>query len=119
LNHEPVSAGPPTVGYKLRKFAKRNKVQVVAVVLVFAALVMGIAMATFGLIRADQQRQIAEENEKKATNAAVAERVAKDREAKQCFFPRLAKSPRRPSGPRHRTKSPCSPVASSKPADDR
>src|SRR5262249_12733782 len=42
LNHEPVSAGPPTMGYKLRKFVKRNKVQVVAGLLVFAALVLGI-----------------------------------------------------------------------------
>jgi serine/threonine protein kinase/tetratricopeptide (TPR) repeat protein len=83
LNHEPVSAGPPTVGYKLRKFVKRNRVQVVAGLLVFAALVLGIAGTTFGLIRAGQQRQIAEENEKQATNAADAEREAKDQEAKQ------------------------------------
>jgi hypothetical protein len=52
LNHEPVSAGPPTVGYKLRKFVKRNRVQVVAGSLVLAALVLGICGTTFGLWRA-------------------------------------------------------------------
>jgi serine/threonine protein kinase/tetratricopeptide (TPR) repeat protein len=73
LNHEPVSAGPPTVGYKLRKFVKRNKVQVVAGLLVLATVLVGIAGTTFGLLRAEiardkeaEQRGIAEDKQKEA-----------------------------------------------------
>jgi tetratricopeptide (TPR) repeat protein len=73
LNHEPVSAGPPTIGYKLRKFVKRNKAQVVAGALVLAALVLGITGTTFGLWRAEialrdeaEQRRIADGERAKA-----------------------------------------------------
>jgi tetratricopeptide (TPR) repeat protein len=73
LNHEPVSAGPPTVGYKLRKFVKRNKLQVVAGSLVLTALVLGICGTSFGLWRAEialrdeaEQRRIADEERTKA-----------------------------------------------------
>ena len=38
LNHEPVSAGPPTAAYRLRKFVRRNRVQVAAAALVLLAL---------------------------------------------------------------------------------
>ena len=41
LDHEPVSAGPPTAGYRLRKFVRRNRPQVVAAALVLLALVGG------------------------------------------------------------------------------
>ena len=30
LNHEPVAAGPPTASYRLRKFVRRNRAQVMA-----------------------------------------------------------------------------------------
>jgi WD40 repeat protein/serine/threonine protein kinase len=46
VNHEPVSAGPPTASYRLRKFVRRNRPQVVAAVLgslALAALVAGLA----------------------------------------------------------------------------
>ena len=33
-NHEPVSAGPPTAAYRMRKFIRRNRVQVAAAALV-------------------------------------------------------------------------------------
>ena len=36
LNHEPVSAGPPTASYRLRKYVRRNRVQVAAAGLVTA-----------------------------------------------------------------------------------
>jgi WD40 repeat protein/tetratricopeptide (TPR) repeat protein len=44
-NHEPVSAGPPTASYRLRKFLRRNRTKVVAAVLgllAVAALVAGL-----------------------------------------------------------------------------
>jgi serine/threonine protein kinase/tetratricopeptide (TPR) repeat protein len=73
LNHEPVLAGPPSTRYRLRKFVQRNRVQVVAAAMVVLALLAGLVGTTAGLIRADQQRRLAEANELKATQAAEAE----------------------------------------------
>jgi eukaryotic-like serine/threonine-protein kinase len=61
LNHEPVLAGPPGAGYRLRKFVRRNRPQVVAGCLVLMALLAGTAGTTFGLIRAEFRRQEAED----------------------------------------------------------
>ncbi len=63
LRDEPVSAGPPGAGYRLRKFVRRNRGLVVAASLVLLALVCGVIGTTFGLIRAER--------------AADAERAAK------------------------------------------
>ncbi len=52
LNHEPVSAGPPTAAYRLRKFVRRNRVQVAAAGLVLLALTLGVVGTTLGLIEA-------------------------------------------------------------------
>jgi serine/threonine protein kinase len=43
LAHQPVSAQPDTFGYRARKFAQRNRVQVVALAAVMLSLVLGIA----------------------------------------------------------------------------
>ncbi len=83
LSDEPVMAGPPSAGYRLRKFVKRNKAQVVAGLLVFLALISGIAGTTWALARAEKQRQIAEQKECDAQQAAEEERKAKDNEAAQ------------------------------------
>ncbi|MFI5378082.1 MAG: serine/threonine-protein kinase [Tepidisphaerales bacterium] len=80
LSVEPVTAGPPTGFYRLRKFARRNRRVLVTVVVVFAALAAGLAAAGVGLVRArqsaraeaaerhraDEQRIIAEANAEKA-----------------------------------------------------
>ena len=52
LADEPVQACPPSAGYRLRKFARRNKGPVLAASLVLAALVVGIIGTTWGMIRA-------------------------------------------------------------------
>ena len=52
LPDEPVEACPPSAGYRLRKFAKRNRGAVVAVALVMIALIAGTVGATLGLVRA-------------------------------------------------------------------
>jgi hypothetical protein len=41
LVHEPVVAGPPGAGYRLRKLARRYRVQVIAAAVVFVALIAG------------------------------------------------------------------------------
>jgi serine/threonine protein kinase/tetratricopeptide (TPR) repeat protein len=77
LNHEPVLAGPPTMGYKLRKFIRRNRPQVIAAALVVLALVLGMAGTTFGLIRAEHRRVEADEARKREEQRAEGERKAK------------------------------------------
>jgi tetratricopeptide (TPR) repeat protein/tRNA A-37 threonylcarbamoyl transferase component Bud32 len=73
LNHEPVQAGPPAAAYRLRKFVRRNRGQVIAAGLVLAALLAGIAGTSLGLIRAERalareaaQRKVAEDKEREA-----------------------------------------------------
>jgi serine/threonine protein kinase len=50
LADEPVLAGPPTVVYRVRKFVRRNRGQVIAAGLVLAALVAGTIGTTAALI---------------------------------------------------------------------
>jgi serine/threonine protein kinase/Flp pilus assembly protein TadD len=83
LNNQPVQAGPPSASYRMRKFVQRNRGQVIAASLLLFALLAGIAGTTVGLIRAEQQRQLAEANEKKATEAAEAEKQAREQESEQ------------------------------------
>jgi len=42
LNDEPVAAGPPSAGYRLRKFVRKHKGQVIAAGLLMATLVTGL-----------------------------------------------------------------------------
>jgi tetratricopeptide (TPR) repeat protein len=60
LNHEPVTAGPPTAAYRLRKFVRRNRVQVTAGSLVLLALALGVVGTTLGLFEARRQKRQAE-----------------------------------------------------------
>ncbi len=81
LNHEPVAAGPPSAAYRLRKFVRRNRGQVIAAALVLFAMLAGVAGTTVGLIRAEHERRRAIANENRAMEAADAERQAREREA--------------------------------------
>ena len=54
LADEPVEARPPSAGYRLSKFFKRNKGPVVAASLVLLALLVGIAGTTLGLVASHQ-----------------------------------------------------------------
>jgi serine/threonine protein kinase/tetratricopeptide (TPR) repeat protein len=68
LRHEPVSASPPSAGYRLRKFIRRNRGPVVAAGLVLLALLAGVAGTTAALFEAKRQERIAvrEAGEKEA-----------------------------------------------------
>ena len=57
LDGQPILAGPPSVLYKLRKFVLRHRLGVAASLLIAAALVIGLATATFGLLEARQEAQ--------------------------------------------------------------
>jgi WD40 repeat protein len=71
LADEVIEARPPTVGYRLRKFARRNRGRVVAAALVLLVLVAGVIGTTAGLIEARGQRDAARD---------ASERADKDRE---------------------------------------
>jgi serine/threonine protein kinase/tetratricopeptide (TPR) repeat protein len=69
LNHEPVSAGPPSAWYRASKFVRRNCVAVAAAAAVSLAIVAGGAAATIGFVRAKQQAQIANQQKQAAETA--------------------------------------------------
>src|SRR5262249_28667638 len=69
LHDEPVRAGPPSAGYRLRKFVKRNRGPVLAAAVVLLALVAGVIGTTVGAVGLVQ-----------AVRAAIA---ARDEEARQ------------------------------------
>ena len=60
LDDEPVLAGPPGAGYRLRKFVRRNRPQVIAAGLLFVALVGGITGTSIGFSRALENERTAE-----------------------------------------------------------
>ena len=57
LNDEPVEACPPSAGYRLRKFARRNKGPVLAASAIALSLLGGIIGTTCGLVRAEEARR--------------------------------------------------------------
>jgi serine/threonine protein kinase/tetratricopeptide (TPR) repeat protein len=73
LHDEPVLACPPSAGYRLKKFLRRNKGPVAAVALVLLTLVVGIVGTTLGMVRAERARREAQARE--AETQAVLEFV--------------------------------------------
>jgi WD40 repeat protein len=59
LKDEPILAGAPGNLYRLRKFARRNRVVFTAAIVVAVALVAGTTVAIAGLLEARQQRDAA------------------------------------------------------------
>jgi hypothetical protein len=82
-NHEPVSAGPPTAAYRIRKFIRRNRVQAAAAALVLLALVAGVAGTTVGLLEARKQSAKARRQEQLAVAEAAAKEQARQAEAQE------------------------------------
>jgi serine/threonine-protein kinase len=66
LADEPVEARPASASYRLGKLYRRNRGPVIAAGLVLLALVGGIVGTTWGLIRTEQQWQIAQVKEQEA-----------------------------------------------------
>ena len=79
LSGEAVQAHPPSKAYRLKKFVRRNKGQVVAASLVFLALLAGIVGTSLGLVEAKRQEGIArdEVTAKEQARAAEADQRAK------------------------------------------
>jgi len=60
LNDEPIRAHPPSVLYVWSRFAKRNKLLVGAVAIVFLVLVAGVIGTSVGLVRANRALDVAD-----------------------------------------------------------
>ena len=73
LRDEPVKAGPPRAGYRLRKFLKRNRGPLLAAAAVLVALVAGAVGTTLGLAHARQARYDAEKAREDAEKLAQAQ----------------------------------------------
>jgi serine/threonine protein kinase len=76
LHDEPVEACPPSTGYRLRKFVRRNKGPVLATALVLLVLVAAVVLSTWQAIRAtlakaevERQRDIAREQKRRTREA--------------------------------------------------
>jgi non-specific serine/threonine protein kinase/serine/threonine-protein kinase len=70
LRVEPVEAGPPGTAYRMGKFVRRHRLGVAAGAGVLLALVLGLAAATYGMVRATRAEEQARQE------AATAEQVS-------------------------------------------
>ncbi|MHC4331307.1 MAG: serine/threonine protein kinase, partial [Planctomycetota bacterium] len=66
LSNEPVRAAAPSTIYRLRKFVRRNRVAVITVSLVLAALVIGAVTTTLTFLTSDRLTGMAEQPGAKA-----------------------------------------------------
>jgi len=72
LEHQPVEARPASTLYRLRRFARRNRVAFTTAALVLAALVLGIVGSVWQAIRARDAERVAQA-EVVAKNQAIAD----------------------------------------------
>ncbi len=77
LNDEAVEACPPSAGYRLRKYLRRNRRVLVMAGVVVAALICATAVSTWQAIDANAARKLADQ------------RLAKEKEARQLADDRL------------------------------
>ena len=110
LNHEPVSVGPPSAGYRFRKFYQRNRAATIAAALILLSVIMGGSVATWqwqvavaaqeqeaaarqraetariaetvARQQAETSRQVAETREKEAQQARIVAETAREQEAR-------------------------------------
>lgn len=83
LDGQPVLAGPPSVMYRAGKFARRHRLALSASIAVLLALVSGLALASYGLVQARDQRDIAILERENSDRAAVAAKNAKEEADRQ------------------------------------
>jgi serine/threonine protein kinase len=93
LAGEAVRAHPPSTAYRLKKFVRKHKEQVLAASVVLFVLLAGLAATAWQAVRAEQaraeearQRTTAEDKERQATAAEKKEREARLEEERQRKF---------------------------------
>jgi serine/threonine protein kinase len=96
MNDEPVEAGPPSSGYKFRKFLRRNRGPVLAAALVLLALLGGILGTSMGLVRAEGERRRANEASEQALRNLASSRQNLDLAVRAVdqFFTQVSTDPR-------------------------
>jgi eukaryotic-like serine/threonine-protein kinase len=72
MNDEPILAHPPRAAYKMAKFVRRHKTGFAAGAAVACALVVGLVLATTGLVRARRAEAVAAGERDRANQEAVA-----------------------------------------------
>jgi eukaryotic-like serine/threonine-protein kinase len=70
LSSQPVTAGPPTSWYRLQKFVARNRGAVAAATVILVALVAGLGISSRLYLRAERERQRADEQARVATRVS-------------------------------------------------
>lgn len=70
LKHEPVSAGPPGIAYRTRKFVRRHRVGLAASLCIIFILVPGAWISTISLLRAVREAERARIQESRAMSAS-------------------------------------------------
>ena len=70
LRYEPVTAGPPSAAYRLRKYVKRHKLGVAAAAAVLLIILVGTAGTTIGFLRAVRAEKKAVEEATTATRVS-------------------------------------------------
>jgi non-specific serine/threonine protein kinase/serine/threonine-protein kinase len=81
LSNEPVLAGPPSAGYRVCKFVVRNKVPVLAAVVLVCSLIGGLVATTWQARLATRERMEADRQRVRAEQQAV--ESARQRDAAQ------------------------------------
>src|SRR6516225_6581574 len=76
LAHEPILARPPSALYQLRKFARRHRALVAAVLGIGLALAAGTVVSVLYAVRAGQNARAADENARRARYQAYRARLA-------------------------------------------
>ena len=71
LANEPVEAGPPTIGYRFRKFAMRRTGLLASTAMVFLVLLAGVITSTALWLEADAQRQRVELRDRELTKLLI------------------------------------------------
>jgi non-specific serine/threonine protein kinase/serine/threonine-protein kinase len=60
LRNRPTIASPPSKSYLIKKFVQRNRSGVIAAVLLFTAVLLGITGTTIGMVRAQRAQKVAQ-----------------------------------------------------------
>jgi eukaryotic-like serine/threonine-protein kinase len=77
LSGEPVRAVPPSAGYRLRKFARKNRAALTTAAAIALLLVVGVAVSTWQAVRATRAEQVAIVARQAEAERAEGERLAK------------------------------------------
>jgi len=79
LANEPVTAGPPSATYRMRKFVRRNRVGVATATVIVLALAAGVVVASGGMLMAMQERDRADAAAQAEAAARVEAQLQADR----------------------------------------